>query len=87
MPERPIPLAYFISFRTYGTWLHGDPRGSVERGKTERFSPLVPDNPRLERHEAKEMLHEEVVLDSEQRRCVDATVRAVCATVDGRCMS
>jgi hypothetical protein len=24
-----IPLAYLISFRAYGTWLHGDRRGSV----------------------------------------------------------
>jgi hypothetical protein len=26
-----IPLAYLISFRAYGTWLHGDRRGSVDR--------------------------------------------------------
>ena len=26
-----IPLAYFITFRSYGTWLHGDKRGSVDR--------------------------------------------------------
>ena len=26
-----IPLAYFITFRAYGTWLHGDERGSVDR--------------------------------------------------------
>jgi len=25
------PLAYFISFRSYGTWLHGDERGSIDR--------------------------------------------------------
>ena len=24
-------LAYFISFRSYGTWLHGDQRGSIDR--------------------------------------------------------
>jgi len=24
------PLAYLITFRTYGTWLHGDRRGSVD---------------------------------------------------------
>ena len=24
------PIAYFISFRTYGTWLHGDERGSID---------------------------------------------------------
>jgi len=27
-------LAYFISIRTYGTWLHGDGRGSVETPST-----------------------------------------------------
>jgi hypothetical protein len=26
-----IPLAYLITFRCYGTWLHGDSRGSVDR--------------------------------------------------------
>ena len=26
-----IPLAYFITFRCYGTWLHGDSRSSVDR--------------------------------------------------------
>ena len=28
MPDEP--LAYFITIRTYGTWLGGDPRGSVD---------------------------------------------------------
>ena len=27
------PLAYFITWTTYGTWLHGDERGSFARGK------------------------------------------------------
>jgi hypothetical protein len=26
-----LPLAYLITFRCYGTWLHGDERGSVDR--------------------------------------------------------
>ena len=26
-----MPLAYLITIRTFGTWLHGDPRGSVDR--------------------------------------------------------
>ncbi len=30
MNETP-PLAFFITFRTYGTWLHGDSRGSTSR--------------------------------------------------------
>jgi hypothetical protein len=28
--EFPLPLAYLITFRCYGTWLHGDARGSVD---------------------------------------------------------
>jgi len=29
--DTDTPLAYFISFRSYGTWLHGDKRGSIDR--------------------------------------------------------
>ena len=28
-----IPLAYLITFRCYGTWLHGDARGWVKWGE------------------------------------------------------
>src|SRR6185369_556860 len=27
--DTDIPLAYLITFRSYGTWLHGDDRGSI----------------------------------------------------------
>jgi hypothetical protein len=29
-PPRPEPLAYFLTWPTYGTWLPGDERGWVE---------------------------------------------------------
>jgi hypothetical protein len=28
------PTAYFITFHTYGTWLHGDERGSTDHSLT-----------------------------------------------------
>jgi REP element-mobilizing transposase RayT len=31
LPERIIPLAYFITFTCYGTWLHGEKPTSVDR--------------------------------------------------------
>ena len=42
--DNQFPLAYLITFRTFGTWLHGDDRGSMDRhGKniygTERIAP------------------------------------------------
>ena len=35
--ERSIAKAYLITFRCYGTWLHGDERGSVDRRSYNRF--------------------------------------------------
>jgi hypothetical protein len=39
------PLAYFIMFRSYGTWLHGDSRGSVDRLHNTYGTPRLPPNP------------------------------------------
>jgi hypothetical protein len=38
--DSDTPLAYFITFRAYGTWLHGDKRGSVDRHNN-RYGALV----------------------------------------------
>jgi len=40
--DTDIPLAYFISFRAYGTWLHGDKRGSIDRFNNRYRSPYIP---------------------------------------------
>jgi hypothetical protein len=29
--DNEFPLAYLITFRCYGTWVHGDDRGSMDR--------------------------------------------------------
>jgi hypothetical protein len=39
-----VPLAYLITFRAYGTWLHGDSRGSVDRFHNRYGVPLIPAN-------------------------------------------
>src|SRR3990167_7225564 len=33
--------AYFITFRTYGTWLHGDERGSTSRKRNRFNTPMI----------------------------------------------
>ncbi len=42
--EARIPLGYHITFRCYGTWLHGDERGSVDRFHNRYGSPLISPN-------------------------------------------
>src|SRR5258706_15432278 len=42
-----IPQAYFITFRGYGTWLHGDKRGAIDRDHSRFGTPrLVPNERR-----------------------------------------
>lgn len=76
--DNEFPLAYLITFRTYGTWLHGDERGSIDRYHNRYRGERVPANPVIqEQHEAK-LKSEPVFLDSKQRPIVDAAIRAVC---------
>jgi REP element-mobilizing transposase RayT len=68
------PLAYFLTWTTYGTWLPGDERGWFE--KPGQFRP--PDPQRKAAAEAL-MAEEPCVLDAEQRRLVEQTIAKHCA--------
>ncbi|HEX3152413.1 MAG TPA: hypothetical protein VHR66_30345 [Gemmataceae bacterium] len=71
------PLGYFITWTTYGTWLHGDERGSFDRN-----GDFVPADPA--RREAAEaiMVDDPVILSTEQRAAVDALLVDACARRD-----
>jgi len=43
--DRTSPLGYLITFPCYGTWLHGEERGSVDRRRYNRYgTPDMPPN-------------------------------------------
>ena len=44
-----IPLAYFITFRTYASWLHGDERTSISRKHNVYNSPKINPNKNLKK--------------------------------------
>ena len=73
------PKAYFITFRTYGSWLRGDRRGWTDRRNN------VPDTPHLEPDDAlagkdlQRLKHPPVTLSSVARRVVEEAVRDECA--------
>ena len=58
-----IPLGYLITFRTYGTWLHGDPRGSVDRFHNIYGTPKLPPSPIRQEYERRLMKMPPVKLD------------------------
>jgi Transposase IS200 like len=77
--SRTQPLAFLITFRTYGTWLHGDERGAVDRRKYHRHgTPSMPANQRLLIEETLELKHPAVRLNPTQREVVNIAIREVC---------
>ena len=76
--DTEVPLAIFFSFRTYGTWLHGDDRGSTDRHQNIYRTTHIPANPGWRRHNQDLLKGEPVLLDVVRRRSVDAAIRDTC---------
>jgi REP element-mobilizing transposase RayT len=72
------PLAFFITFSTYGTWLHGNETGSVDRGHNEPGMPFLPVDSDREREEQAAMTHAAYELDAPRRQVVLSTLSEVC---------
>ena len=67
------PLAYFLTWPTYGTWLPGDQRGWVQYHRGHQ----LPD-PVLEREAQARMEEEACILDRTQRDIVEKTIQDHC---------
>ena len=77
--DNDYPLAYFITFRTHGTWLHGDQRKSVDRhGKNIFGSPKIALDPRFSALMDRNMTTAPVILGGRERDVVERAIRAVC---------
>ena len=76
--DTDTPLAYFISFRSYGTWLHGDHRGSIDRFNNRYKSPYIPPNKNWLRHNEKELRADPLILQAEHRMLIEAAIRETC---------
>ena len=76
--DTDTPLAYFISFRTYGTWLHGDKRGSIDRFHNQHKAPYIPPNEKWRRYNERQLKTKPLILNASQRRTVEMAVRETC---------
>lgn len=66
------PLAYHLTWTTYGSWLAGDPRGWVKGG----VEGIQPPDPAIRAAMSARMAEPPVVLTEPQRELVAATIRA-----------
>lgn len=76
--ETGIPLAYFISFRCYGTWLHGDERGSVDHFHNVYGSPMLSPDVNMRRKMQNRMNQPPVELNANQRSAIEEAINETC---------
>src|SRR5258707_2268858 len=55
--DNEFPLAYLITLRTYGTWLHGDERGSMDRKHNVYGTSKIAPNSRLNKSDTRQLKH------------------------------
>jgi REP element-mobilizing transposase RayT len=68
--EIAIPLAYFITFTTYGTWLHGKETGSVDRTHSTWNTSALPTQSFREKLAQKHLTQPPYILDRAKRGIV-----------------
>lgn len=78
-PSPTVPRAYFITFATYGNWLHGDEAGSVDRQHNVFGTLVVKPNSLRENFERERMDQPPYEMDSARREVVLTAIREVCA--------
>ena len=67
-----------ITFRSYGTWLHGDTRGSVSRFNNRFGMPMLPPNAGWQKQVRETLSHQPVKLKSRERVVVEEAIRETC---------
>ena len=72
------PVAFLLTFRTYGTWLHGNEHGSVDDDHNAYGTPLLDPDPSKIARETRQMLHPPVVFDDAMRSVVEAAIKDQC---------
>ncbi|MGD9561523.1 MAG: transposase [Pyrinomonadaceae bacterium] len=78
--DNQFPLAYLITIRTHGTWLHGDQRGSVDRHRKNLYgAERIGLDPVYSVTMERNMSSEAFLLNGRQRAVVESAIRNVCA--------
>lgn len=79
MNDSIFPLAYLITIRCYGTWLHGDARESVDRREHHIFgTPRIAPQSSLESVEVGLLKHPPIKLEAAHRVVVEKAIQEVC---------
>jgi REP element-mobilizing transposase RayT len=77
--DTDIPLAVLFTFRCYGTWLHGDERGSVDRNHNTYGTPRIQPNPAWHKFNEELLSDPPFILNAASRTAVYQAIAETCA--------
>jgi Transposase IS200 like len=80
--KRPFPSAYQITWGTYGTRLHGDPRGTVWRDENLYGEPIVDSDAQWQHEESVRRRFPPRILTESQRQHVESNAKQICQRGD-----
>jgi len=72
------PIAYHLTFGTYGTRLHGNDRGTVHRLMNHPGDPIVDRAEAWQRMERSLLKYPMVILTEQQRLMIEETIPSIC---------
>lgn len=73
------PLGCFLTFRAYGTWLHGNERGSVDSDHNKLGTPRLAFNPARRSYEQRLLARAPVYLGRRRREATRQAITRTCA--------
>jgi len=73
------PIAYFLTYTTFGTWLHGREQGSVDKDHNQVGSLRIAPNPQRQSANLERLGNAAYQLDAPRRRVVLETIEEVAA--------
>jgi REP element-mobilizing transposase RayT len=76
--DTDTPLAYLISFRAHGTWLHGDNRGSIDRFHNGYGSPYIAPNESWHWYNRELLKAPPRILNAKQRKSIKTAILDTC---------
>ena len=77
-PAMGWPIAFLLTFRPYGTWLHGDERGSVDDANNSYGLPLIPGDVKRHLDASRRMRQPPVTFSGQMRQVIERVMRDHC---------
>jgi REP element-mobilizing transposase RayT len=73
------PIAYLITFRTYGTWLAGDQRGSIDKYHNKYGAQRAVASHIREQYQAARLKSPPFLLNAACRKLIESAIQEVCS--------